>query len=107
MALLEDHTASFIVRIRREVGGAPGTLGDWRGSIEHVPSGRRAFFRDLGAIVNFMKPHLTDLGIDTASRFWELMSDDAPAPTPAQAPRAEPPAHAPRRTTRRRAATRG
>jgi hypothetical protein len=76
MSLLEDHTASFIVRIWRENGDAPVALGDWRGSIEHVPSGRRAFFRDLAAIVTFMKPHLSELGIDPASRFWELMSSD-------------------------------
>jgi hypothetical protein len=76
MSLLEDHTASFIVRIWRESGDAPGAHGDWRGSIEHVPSGHRAFFRDLGAIVTFMKPHLSELGIDPASRFWELMSSD-------------------------------
>lgn len=79
MSLLEDHTAAFIVRIWRENGEPPGATGDWRGSIEHVMSGRRAFFRDLNAIATFMKPHLDDLGIDTASRFWELMSRDEEA----------------------------
>ncbi len=100
MPLLEDHTASFIVRIRRENSDTPGALGDWRGSIEHVPSGRRAFFRDLGAIAQFMKPHLTELGIDTASRFWELMSEDAVSD--ATAPVGYPPAPAPRRRPGRR-----
>lgn len=104
MPLLEDHTASFIVRIWRELGEAPGALGDWRGSIEHVPSGHRAYFRDLGAIVPFMKPHLTELGIDAASRFWELMSDDAPPE--ASAAVSDPPPPAPRRSTRRRAPSR-
>ncbi len=105
MSLLEDHTASFIVRIRREPGGhSAGGDGDWRGSIEHVPSGRRASFRDLAAIISFMKPHLTDLGIDTASRFWELMSDDTPPP-PDVVP-SEPTAHAPRHRPRRRATSR-
>lgn len=97
MSLLEDHTASFIVRIRRESGDA--ALSDWRGSIEHVPSGRRAAFRDLGAIVQFMKPHLAELGIDTASRFWELMSDDVPPDDALAAP-------APRRGLKRRALSR-
>jgi hypothetical protein len=104
MPLLEDHTASFIVRIRRETSNAPGARGDWRGSIEHVPSGRRAFFLDLGAVVQFMKPHLTELGIDTASRFWEQMSDDAQSD--AAAPAADPPAITPRRRTQRRAESR-
>jgi hypothetical protein len=103
MSLLEDHTAAFIVRIWRENGEPPGATGDWRGSIEHVMSGRRAFFRDLGAIANFMKPHLDDLGIDTASRFWELMSRDDEADAPATTPPAavdagpKPPASQPRR----------
>jgi len=78
MPLLEDRTASFIVRIWLEGAEVSGALGDWRGSIEHVHSGQRAFFRDLTAIVQFMKPHLAVLGIDTASRFWDLMSDDTP-----------------------------
>lgn len=79
MSLLEDHTASFIVRIWREGGETPGS-DDWRGSIEHVASGRRSFFRDLEAIAQFMKPHLSDLGFDPASRFWELMSLDTTLP---------------------------
>lgn len=84
MSLLEDHTASFIVRIWREGGETPGS-DDWRGSIEHVPSGRRSFFRDLEAIAQFMKPHLSDLGFDPSSRFWELMSLDATPPEPPSA----------------------
>jgi hypothetical protein len=80
MPLIEDLTASFIVRIWRETGGNPSTVNEWRGSIEHVPSGRRIFFRELGAIVTFMKPHLQELGIDNDSHFWEVMSADAADP---------------------------
>lgn len=98
MPLLEDRTASFIVRIWREGGEAPGALGDWRGSIEHVHSGQRAFFRDLAAIVQFMRPHLADLGIDTASRFWDLMADDSPSE---DAPASPMPRSPRRRTTPR------
>jgi hypothetical protein len=103
MPLLEDHTASFIVRIWRESGETPGS-SDWRGSIEHVPSGQRSFFRDLGAIAQFMKPHLNDLGIDPSSRFWELMSVDTPNDPSAHAPVA--PAR-PVAKPKRRAAERG
>lgn len=74
--LLEDRTASFIVRIWCEPNELGAASGEWRGSIEHVPSGRRGFFRDLGAIGQFMKPYLEQLGIDISSRFWELVSDD-------------------------------
>jgi hypothetical protein len=76
MPLLEDHTASFIVRIWCESGDSGAASGEWRGSIEHVSSGQRIFFRDLGAIGRFMKPHLEQLGIDTPSRFWELVADE-------------------------------
>ena len=82
MPLLEDHTASFIVRIWCESNQSGSACAEWRGSIEHVPSGQRGFFRDLGAIGRFMKPHLEQLGIDTPSRFWELVADDGPETGP-------------------------
>jgi hypothetical protein len=82
MALLENHTASFIVRIWCESSESGSACGEWRGSIEHVPSGQRGFFRDLGAVGRFIKPHLEQLGIDTRSRFWQL-ADDEPEPNPA------------------------
>jgi hypothetical protein len=83
MALLEDRTASFIVRIWRETAELPSRTCEWRGSIEHVASGQRAFFRDLPAILEYMKPHLQQLGIDVTQRFWEHMTpalQDSAAP---------------------------
>lgn len=74
MSLLEDRTASFIVRIWREQGEYPSAAAEWRGSIEHVQSGHRAFFRTLEAIFDVMKPHLAEIGIDPAQRFWEAIS---------------------------------
>lgn len=67
MSLLEDRTASFIVRIWQE-GGEGSHGGTWRGSIEHAPSGRRVFFCELEAIVTFMTPYIRQLGIDPQSR---------------------------------------
>ena len=57
-ALLEDRTAAFIVRIWCEAnrGGVPAF--DWRGSIEHVASGRRVCFRDTTAIEAFVQPYI-------------------------------------------------
>jgi len=103
MSLLEDHTASFIVRIWRERGEGEAASQEWRGSIEHVQSGRRSFFRDLRAIANFMQTHLEQLGIEAPLRFWDLMTPDlfeAPAAT------AEPPALETPRANRRNPATR-
>ncbi|ADV26710.1 hypothetical protein Psesu_0858 [Pseudoxanthomonas suwonensis 11-1] len=85
MALLEDRSAAFIVRIWCERGENPGPGPEWRGSVEHVQSGQRMFFRHLDAVLDFMKPHLEGLGIDAHQRFWERMSSameeerDAPA----------------------------
>jgi hypothetical protein len=80
MALLEDQTASFIVRIWREQGDYGGGSREWRGSIEHVGSGQKSFFRDLNAIAAFMNPYLESLGIDLGDSFWERMSSSLTAP---------------------------
>ena len=76
MSLLEDHTASFIVRIWRERGEGLKVSQEWRGAIEHVQSGRRNFFRDLREIANFMKPHLEQIGIEAPLRFWDVITPD-------------------------------
>ncbi|KQZ59632.1 MULTISPECIES: hypothetical protein [unclassified Lysobacter] len=74
MALLEDRTAVFIVRVWCERGEAEAAVAEWRGSVEHVQSGQRAFFRHLESVVEFMKPHLEGIGIDAQQRFWERIS---------------------------------
>jgi hypothetical protein len=81
MALLEDRTAVFIVRVWCERGDADSAISEWRGSVEHVQSGQRSFFRNLEAMCEFMKPHLVGIGIDVQQRFWERISsviDGAP-----------------------------
>lgn len=90
MALLEDGTAVFIVRVWCERGDGDDsphrTSPEWRGSVEHVQSRQRVFFRTLEAICEFMKPHLERLGIDPQQRFWECISsaiDGEPEPDPA------------------------
>ena len=83
MTLLEDRTAVFIVRIWCERGDGPSLAPEWRGSVEHVQTGARTFFRHLDVVLEFMKPHLEGIGIDAQQRFWERIStvmDDAPDP---------------------------
>lgn len=83
MPLLEDRSASFIVRVWCESGdGQARTVRAWRGSVEHVASGQRVFFQELDAVIAFMKPHLVALGIEEPDRFWERMDDAATAPLP-------------------------
>ena len=74
MALLEDRTAVFIIRIWCERGDPDSALSEWRGSVEHVQSGQRAFFRHLENALEFMQPHLQGIGIDAQQRFWERIS---------------------------------
>ena len=74
MALLEDRTTAFIVRIWCERGDTSSLGPEWRGSVEHIQSGERAFFRHLDAVIEFMKPHLEAMGIDAQRRFWERIS---------------------------------
>jgi hypothetical protein len=84
MPLFEDRTASFIVRVWCESGDAlASSVPTWRGSIEHVPSGQRAFFQELEAVMAFMKPHLIALGIDEPDRFWERIERMDTAALPA------------------------
>ncbi|UXY14500.1 hypothetical protein N8I74_14405 [Chitiniphilus purpureus] len=78
MTLLEDQSASFIVRIWREHGETDNAPAEWRGSIEHVQTGQRGFFRELRAIERFMAPLLQQIGIDSTQRFWEAMSPEMP-----------------------------
>ena len=85
MGLLEDRTAVFIVRVWCECGDGDSAIVEWRGSVEHVKTGARSFFRTFETLIDFMKPHLDSIGIDAGQRFWEHIGsalDDAPA-TPA------------------------
>lgn len=96
MALLEDRTAVFIVRVWCERGDGDAAVTEWRGSVEHIQSGQRAFFRNLDAVLEFVRPHLEGIGIDAQQRFWERISsalDDPPQAAPVAIP--IPPADAP------------
>jgi len=106
MALLEDRTAVFIVRVWCERGDGDAAITEWRGSVEHIQSGQRAFFRNLEAVLEFVRPHLEGIGIDAQQRFWERISsvlDDPPPAAPVDIPippadatfAGEPPAPAP------------
>lgn len=83
MALLEDRTAVFIVRVWCERGDGDAAVTEWRGSVEHIQSGQRTFFRHLDAVLEFVRPHLEDIGIDAQQRFWERISSAMDDPSPA------------------------
>ncbi len=48
------YNHAFILRIRCEDTGLRQSEKIWRGSIEHVGSGQRFFFQDLGHILDFI-----------------------------------------------------
>lgn len=58
MKSFEEHVNSFIIRIWVEPRDEEGTNPEWRGRIEHVQSGERAYFRDLDKMVEFMMDNL-------------------------------------------------
>ena len=39
-------------------GGQGGAAGEWRGSVEHVPSGEKRYFRDCNALPTFITARL-------------------------------------------------
>lgn len=107
MALLEDRTAVFIVRIWCERGDADAAaMPEWRGSVEHMESGQRVFFRNLEAVADFMKVHLLSIGIDAQQRFWEriatVIDDTGSSPQQPPAFTAVPSASPPSVTARKR-----
>lgn len=60
--LFEDNAAAYIVRVwleHREVEGAPVA---WRGSIEHVASGKVRYLTNLDEIARFIRPFLEAMG---------------------------------------------
>ncbi len=61
--LPEENSAAFIVRVwvePREVEGAPVV---WRGSIEHVVSGRVKYLVELEEIGRFVGLFLEEMGV--------------------------------------------
>lgn len=64
---LDDNTSAFIVRVwleHREIEGAAVT---WRGSIEHVASGRVKYLTDLDEVKRFINPFLETMGVNCDS----------------------------------------
>lgn len=63
MAAFEENTHVFIVRIWREPREIEGQAPEWRGVVEHVPSGERRYLKDLEEICVFFVAYLEALGV--------------------------------------------
>jgi hypothetical protein len=47
---------AFLVRTWRETGDA-GASAEWRGSVEHLPTKQRRYFRDFADLCAFILTH--------------------------------------------------
>lgn len=54
MKSFEDNTHAFIVRVWLEPREIDGATPEWRGVIEHVPSGERRYLKDLSEAEMFI-----------------------------------------------------
>ena len=52
---MRNNTHSFIVRIWYEAVDDQGNAVTWRGSVEHVGSGRRLHFQKLDEFIDFLQ----------------------------------------------------
>lgn len=59
--LFERHTISFVVRLWVEAAQT-GDNPQWRGQIEHVGSGKTAYFQVPTALLEFLTEHIQGLG---------------------------------------------
>ena len=60
----KETSHSFIVRIRIETRELKDAGPIWRGDIEHVQSGTRAYFDQLDQIAIFLIPYIEEMGIE-------------------------------------------
>ena len=63
----KNSTHSFIIRIWLEETAADAESAKWRGSITHVPSGKRRYFEKMKDIKPFISPYLLQMGVDSSN----------------------------------------
>jgi hypothetical protein len=71
MTSFEPNKQVFILRFWCETREIEGASLEWRGVIEHLPSGQRRYFRDLDEIANFISPYLQEIGYRPGC-YWRL-----------------------------------
>ncbi len=71
MKSFEPNRHVFILRIWREPREIEGAELEWRGVIEHVPTGERRYFNELNDVVDFLRPYLQQMGHKPVF-YWRL-----------------------------------
>ncbi|MFQ6057382.1 MAG: hypothetical protein ACE5MB_00680 [Anaerolineae bacterium] len=55
MSLSQEKYASFFIRFWQEPREKRGETPEWRGSIEHVQSRKKRYFRDIKTLIAFIQ----------------------------------------------------
>jgi len=55
----DPNTCSYVIRMWREKAASEQEIGEWRGWIEHVQSGKRVFFHDTAVINSFINEYIS------------------------------------------------
>lgn len=61
----EESNHAFIIRIWKENREIEGASPNWRGVIEHVPSGEKRYVQGLTQIITFIVPYFQEAGLKT------------------------------------------
>lgn len=72
MDYFEESDHAFIIRIWKENREIQDASPTWRGVIEHVPTGKRRYLRNLGHIIAFLSPYFNEMGLRMGV-FWRLV----------------------------------
>ena len=60
---LEAISQSFIIKVWIEERSEADSRAVWRGHIIYVPTGEKRYLKDLDEILDFIAPHLEDMGV--------------------------------------------
>jgi hypothetical protein len=71
MNLPEENAHAFLVRIWSEPREIEQARPEWRGMIEHIPSGQRRYVKNLDELAAFIASYLELMGVKLEG-YWRL-----------------------------------
>lgn len=66
--IFEARIQSFIVKIWLEETAQADRPARWRGSLTHIPSGKRRYFQNLDEIQATLVPYMEGMGLDMSAK---------------------------------------
>lgn len=67
----EENSQAFIVRIWSEPREIEHARPEWRGMVEHIPSGQRCYIKSLYELAAFIASYLAPMGVKLEG-YWRL-----------------------------------